>query len=176
MIALNPFQVKLKDIIISHASELNISANLNPVKLLATIAMKESKFGLIRRPRYERNYGPNTNSNSTYNKSIELQANFRLWGAWAAESYGSFQIMSQTAFELGFSKNGLMDNPSQLWLPDDSLGIKYVLKLLNNRILKPPYSLSQIADAYNSGTFIDKYVPEDYVEDFCSIYNNFNIF
>lgn len=67
--------------------------------------------------------------------------------------------MFVTAVELGF--NG---SPLDLW--KDEIAIKWVIKLINERIIgRGAKTLEEIADAYNSGNFRDSIVPEKYIAD-----------
>jgi hypothetical protein len=68
------------------------------------------------------------------------------------------QIMFTTARELGFT--GTPKN-----LEDDEVNIIWAIKYINARVYKrkPQATLSDVFDAYNSGSCLDLHIPERYV-------------
>jgi len=156
----------LQDIIAENASLLANTQGFDPVKILTALAMNESDMGINKRPRFEKSYCVGS---TMYQNDKDLRNNYNLWGAWACCSYSSFQIMFQTAWELGYR-----GTPANLW--DDSVAIVYVIRLLNHRILSKITScvnfLENVADAYNSGTFTDSIVPQDYIDKFVANYQS----
>ena len=148
-------QGKLRTLILNYAPGLNI-AWAEPVALLATLAEIESAFGLLALPKHEPafDYG-----GKFCNHELWLR-----WGAWSACSYSSFQIMFVTAHELGFTG-------SPVHLCDDETAIHWVLEYIRKRIIdRGCTSIEQFADAYNSGSFKDSFVPTEYVQKFVAIY------
>jgi len=154
----------LEKLIDQYAPLLNCHGNLDGKKILTALAYCESDYGQIRRPRFEKSYAP---GGYYYQRSPELRTNYSILGAWAACSYGSFQILFQTAYELGFR-----GSPVLLWIPEDAVGLQYVVELLNKRILPKAQKPQEIADAYNSGSFTDQIIPTDYINEFMDKYNN----
>lgn len=129
--------------------------------LLKAIAMNESSYGSYNLPRFEKAY--------SYNQK-GIYSNRDLWakyGDWAACSYSSFQIMYPTALELGF--NG---SPMDLW--KDSTAIYYVVELILRRtIRKGATTVQHVLDAYNSGTFKDNNIPQEYINKGMIAYQRF---
>lgn len=116
------------------------------LKALATV---ESSYGLNNIPRYEKAYD---RGGTYYNAALSMK-----YGAWAACSYSSWQIMFPTAVELGFS-----GSPEDLNC--DAIAIYWVMQYIEKRILnKGCTRLQDLFDAYNSGTFRDTNVPQQYI-------------
>lgn len=128
--------------------------------ILRAIAMNESAYGTYNVPKYEKAY----DLGGVYG-SKEL---WRKYGAWAACSYSSWQIMYPTALELGF--NG---SPADLWR--DGTAIYYVVELILRRsIRKGAKSIQDIFDAYNSGSFRDNIIPQEYIDRGVKNYKKFH--
>lgn len=127
--------------------------------LLRAIAMNESAFGTYNVPKHEKAY----DLGGVYgNKSLWAK-----YGAWAACSYSSWQIMYPTALELGF--NG---SPADLWR--DGTAIYYVVELILRRgIRKGATTVDQLFDMYNSGSFKDGIIPQVYIDKGVLNYNKF---
>ena len=137
-----------------HKSDLVMPEGIELDILLVAIAMVESSLTLNNIPRYEKSYGP---GGYYYKRSRTVRDYHRIWGGWAPCSYSSWQILYNTAVELGFR-----GSPHLLW--NDKIAIKYVIKYLDHRVMRRGASnLTQIADAYNSGNFWDKIVPNRYI-------------
>jgi transposase InsO family protein len=92
--------------------------------------------------------------------------NAELWGKFgedSAKSFSNWQIMFPVAWELGF--RGV---PADL--DNDTIAVRWVVELLNQRILRLSRkddgvaTLREILDAYNSGNPHDANVPEQYIE------------
>lgn len=150
--------MNLREIIVSHAPMLQPKVSwADAASLLAAIAEVESSFGLYNLPKHEKifDYG-----GKYFNRDL-----WEDWGAWAACSYSSFQIMFPVACELGFR-----GSPEDLW--NDDVAILWVLELIDRRILsKGAKTIEQFGDAYNSGSFTDSIVPMDYISKFVKAYN-----
>jgi len=124
--------------------------------LLCAIAEVESAFGKYNLPKHENSYD---HGGRWFNRLLWTK-----WGAWAACSYSSFQIMFPVAVELGFTG-------SPMELADDRVAIDWVIKYIEKRILRyMPTRIDQIADAYNSGSFRDYIIPYDYINKFLPAY------
>lgn len=136
--------------------------------LLKAIARVESSFGCFNIPKYERAF----DFNGAYFNN-EQRERWLKWGAWAACSYSSFQIMYTSAAELGFDKAPWNRSPADLM--DDAVAIIWVIELIKKRILsKGAQDIRQVFDAYNSGTFKDLIIPHEYIEKATKFYHEYN--
>lgn len=116
---------------------------------LKAIATVESSYGLNNVPKYEKAYD---RGGIYYNATLGMK-----YGAWAACSYSSWQIMFPTAYELGFQ-----GTPQDLC--NDAIAVYWVCMLIEKRILdKGATTLQELFDGYNSGSFRDKFIPQDYI-------------
>lgn len=159
---IRPTVDSLRGIIQVAANSLKVPDGVDPVLLLGTIAEIESGFGQYALPKYEKLYD--------FGEKYSDHAKWLKWGAWAACSYSSFQIMYPTACEFGFDSAPWNRNPMDLW--DDEIAVLFVVDLLNTRILgRGARNLFQIADAYNSGSFQDDVYPMEYINKFKVIYS-----
>jgi hypothetical protein len=133
------------------------------ISLLQTLALKESNYGSNNVPRYEPSYGPG----GPYYNVTHVQRLYSKYGKDSCCSYSSFQIMFITAWELGYK--GTPDKLAQ-----DDIAIEFVIKMINQRIMKyGPINLDKIFDAYNSGSFKDKYIPREYISEAKHYYKYF---
>lgn len=148
----------LKQIILKHGPLLTKKASwLDGVAALGALAEIESSFGEFNIPKYERAYDV---TGKYFNRELWLK-----WGAWAACSYSSWQIMYPVTVELGFS-----GTPIQLM--DDEIAVLWVLEYIDKRILaRGCNNLKHFADAYNSGSFRDANIPETYINRFLGAYS-----
>lgn len=124
--------------------------------MLWAISGNESSFGREREHvRAEPAYSP---GGRYYLQSPDLQAYYKRFGVLACASFGSFQIMSVTAKELGFA-----GNPAELM--NDETCAKWMATLITERFVKHQGAtkLYEILDAYNSGSWRDKMVPAQYI-------------
>lgn len=127
------------------------------VRLLWAIAGNESSFGQQREfVKYEPGYLP---SGYYYRNSIDIKGQFRRWGVLASSSFGSFQIMYQTAREVGYK-----DHP--ILLQNDKICAQWATTLILKRFVKAQHAetLRDIFDAYNSGNSHDSIVPQEYID------------
>lgn len=147
----------LRKLVLLHGAALSIKAPwANGVALLAALAEAESWFGVYNIPKYEPAYD---SGGRYFDHKLWMK-----WGSWAACSYSSWQIMYPVAIELGFD-----GRPQDLW--DDETAIHWVMEYIDRRILKRGCNtVEQFADAYNSGSFKDRNVPELYIEKFVGHY------
>lgn len=123
---------------------------------LQSLASVESNYGLYNIPKHERAYDQ---GGIYFNKQ-----QWARWGALAACSYSSWQIMYPVCVELGFTG-------SPLDLMQDEIAIYWVIEYIDRRIIQKGCSkLQDFADAYNSGSFRDKLVPTDYITKFMKYY------
>jgi hypothetical protein len=155
----------LDDLIDEHHQELLQSSGLDTRCLLHAIAQVETTHGARRlASKHEKGYcygstlytGPN---------GAALREQSHTYGCLAHSSFGSFQIMFITAYEMGF-RGDPVD------LRDDTVCLPFVIEMINRRILGryQRVTLTAFADAYNSGNPNDLNVPEDYIDDFQTAY------
>lgn len=131
------------------AGSLNAPPGLDPTLLLMALSLVESSGGFNNRPRVEPAYLPGGRYCD--------QALYGQYGDDAAASWGPLQVMYVTARELGFE-----GSPQELGQPAEC--VRMAVKLINRRIVgRGATTLEQIADAYNSGSFKDQIVPQDYI-------------
>jgi hypothetical protein len=105
-------------------------------------------------PRLEKSYCP---GGRYYSDRL-----WKLYGEDSAKSFSNWQIMFPTAHELGF--RGM---PTEL--DDDAVAIRWVVELLNRRIIRRArindqvVTLEEIFDGYNTGSPNDQFVNPEYV-------------
>lgn len=162
----------LRKIIELHAPGLRLKGlmfNAKPVegqRLLLAIAKVESSLGYWNVPRYEPGYGP---GGYYYKKAEHVRDLYNIWGAMAACSWSSWQLMYITAWELGYRAT-----PLDLWHDDDACA--WVVEFINRRILaRKPQSLAEVADAYNSGSFGDSNRPQRYIRKLIRAYEEVEV-
>lgn len=120
-------------------------------RLLWAIAGVESSYGAQREfARIEPAYQP---GGSMYRGSENVRALWHRYGALAACSYGTWQMMAATAAELGFS-----GHPWELQA-DEMLAPLVAAYLWRSKAR----TLREALDAYNSGSCRDRLIPEAYV-------------
>jgi len=151
-----------KSLIQVYAPHLNAPPGLNEEALLWALYFCERYTKGNREPRKEPAYAP---GGFYYERSQAVRAAYGLWGESATCSYSNFQLLYITAMELGYPG-------PPLGLDSDSVALPYVVALLNKRIFeKGATTLREVADAYNSGNFKDRIVPERYIQKFARMYN-----
>jgi len=143
-------KLHLSEICRTHGLVLEKSAPwLDGEILLKSIATVESSYGLNNIPKYEKAYD---RGGIYYNTTLGMK-----YGAWAACSYSSWQIMFPTATELGFTG-------TPIDLCNDAIAIYWVIEYIKKRALdKGATKIQEIYDAFNSGSFRDKFIPTDYI-------------
>ena len=145
----------------------NVCPNaINPRALVRALAEVESSFGTNCAPRHERAYDLRGKLHDANTPGGEALRGFRrVWGAWAACSYGPWQVMYAVARELGFNVT-----PVEL---AENIGLNGMVAsaLLRKRIFRevPTGSdrercLEIIGDSYNTGNSRDANIPSDYIE------------
>lgn len=150
-------RARLVDLILARAPDLDLPGELRPEALLGAIAWQESQLGLVAGARVEPAYLPRRRfaGGGLYRRHVV--ALVTVYGDAAAASWGAFQIMFPTAWELGY-RGAPWD------LDDDEAGIYWTIKYIRRRALeRGAITVEQIADAYNSGTHLDRFVPDVYV-------------
>lgn len=136
------------------------AGDVNGTALLAALAWKESSFGRDGgHPRIEPAYRPNGALHRAH-----VPALYALYGDCAAASWSSWQIMFPTAVELGYA-----GEPWGLW--EDRTAVLWVIAYIERAVKRGAATVEQIADAYNSGSHKDRFVPEAYVRGLRSHYD-----
>jgi len=152
----------IKGLIEEWAQHLKTPESLEPKCLLWALYFCEKYNSQNRVPRFEKAYAP---GGYYYERSLEVRKEYNTWGRDAACSYSNFQILYNTARELGY------DGPP-LPLDRDSIALPYVVWYLNIRIFKKGATTpGEVADAYNSGSYQDANKPEAYIKKFIRNYN-----
>lgn len=153
----------IKACIRTHMHMLILPDDIDPFKLLWAICGEESSFGQNVKKRYEPIYGP---GGKYYNQSLRIQQDYKLYGKDACSSWGPWQIMYPTARELGFKKS-----PYELHGMEES--IPYVIKYINKRAIeRGAKTVTEIADAYNTGTHRDNIHNYKYEREVKAIYDS----
>jgi hypothetical protein len=127
---------------------LNVPIGINGVCLLWALAGNESSFGASCAPRHELGY--------CYGHKYFDASYTHEWGCLAHCSFSPWQIMATNA--KGFTPLELLDDPEK--------AIQATVGFLNRQILgaEKAATLSEIADAYNSGNWRDAIVPQEYID------------
>src|SRR5262252_7951217 len=146
--------IDLLESVAAHVAQLAVPADVNGTALLLAIADNETSGGT--RAAASKHENAYCYSGPYFNKQLaELS---REWGCAAHSSWGPWQIMYITAVEAGYS-----GDPVALRSADASL--PFVIETLNRRVFKRLFfvTLSDIFDAWNSGTARDHIIPSEYI-------------
>jgi hypothetical protein len=130
---------------------------VDPGLVLWAIAGNESRHGALREfVRTEPGYLPDGHY---YRRSASLRQHYARWGCLASASFGTWQIMYETAFEMGFRGHPIE-------LQQDACSVNHAIALIEKRFMAGgATTLAEVLDAYNSGTHKDRVVPEKYIKD-----------
>jgi len=150
----------------------NISSTINKPALLCAIADNESSFGDDCNPRLEASYIRGSvrkylgiDPTGRHGKWYEAEP-WEAWGILSAMSHGPTQIMGTVLWGLGYK-----DNPA--YLGEDvgvQVAVQYTVAYINARA-NGAQTVEQVADAYNSGSYKDRFVPQAYVNAFKQNYD-----
>jgi hypothetical protein len=134
-------------------------AGLDGVRILWALSGNESSFGANLDPRHEDIY-----CTGKYSKNPDIVRLTAKFGHAAHSSWGPWQIMLS---------NCSPDTSPQDMASLDRSALETVT-FINRRIFKyeKAATLEAIADAYNSGDWRDRIVPEKYIADFLHYYND----
>lgn len=114
-------------------------------KLLHAIKQVESSGGIDKRDRYESGVDKQLRNRFDRLGNNIKQALKKYGFRRVATSYGPYQILASTAYDLGFT--GAPED-----LRDENLSKQYVLKLISNNINSPRTSkVEDVISAYNAG-------------------------
>jgi hypothetical protein len=122
--------------------------------LLRAIADVESSYGQNSNPRHEPAY---CHGGKYYHVVLT-----KLYGCAAHSSYGPWQVIYPTAYELGF-----FGAPEELANPETNC--LYAVRYLNARAAKAT-TLEQLARCYNGGNIHAKAVPQSYIDKLTAAY------
>lgn len=142
----------LADIIRLNAAGLRPPTGIQPEAILLALADVESSGGTNNVPKHEPAYDY---GGYYWKRAPHVRAEVRRWGAFAACSYSSWQILHILACEVGYDGDPVA-------LRDDGAAIPWVVKALNLRIFdKGALTVRDVGDGWNSGSFKDtNMVPE----------------
>lgn len=123
--------------------------------ILWAIAGNETLFGCYRKfVRQEAAFLPD---GKFYKNSDVLQNEYKKYGVLASSSIGTWQIMYISAYEIGYRLH-------PIFLQVNSIAVEWVVSFINKRILSRGATIiDEIFDAYNSGSFKDKFIPAQYI-------------
>lgn len=129
---------------------LKLPADLDGARLLWALAGNESSFGVESNPRHEAAY--------CHGGKYFDAARTKAWGCLAHCSFGAWQVMYAN-FVPAISPLDILQQPE--------LVAGACVQLIQNRITgaEKATTIEEIADAYNSGDWRDKNVPEQYIAD-----------
>jgi hypothetical protein len=165
---------------------------LNRERLLAALCRQESTGWKDRRPNFEpafylRGKFANLELINRWQTGVE-PALYEAIGLLVASSLGPWQIMFPVAVELGFT-----GHPCEL--ADPAVNIEFAIRYVNQRCLAKGLKdqaaggdetgdgqvteddlVKQIADAFNSGTHLDRWKPEAYMDQVLAYYHSPTLF
>ena len=145
-------------------------------RLLATIAAVESGSGINNFPRLEKSFLPEGARHTAQGRIVigtgryvtaELLEKYRQYGPAVACSFSPWQIMYATALQEGFS-----GAPWDLWNP--TVAEPVVRKHLRRILASGADTPEKVADAWNSGSWKDKFRPTDYIVKFMKVWEKLN--
>lgn len=143
----------------SCSSNLSVPPGMEQKAILAAITLPETNWGeRWQAGLFEAAY---YRGGKWYNAAHVRKA-VQQYESLASCSYGPWQLLYISALELGYSGHptGLMD---------PAVSCPFVVKYLNTRC-KNPTRPEDYADAYNSGTNTDRFIPVDYTRIFMEGY------
>jgi|SRR5262245_33123208 len=147
------------DSAINHwAPQLHVgSSSVIPWAALKAIAHVETNYGArglatLHEPAYC--YG-----GLYYKGSADLQRLSVTFGCLAHQSYGPWQLLFMTAYELGYRGDPVI-------LREPNVCAEYAVKLLNVRTLDKiiEATVEDVFDAWNSGHARDRFIPAEYIK------------
>lgn len=144
---------------------------VNAQALLSAVCSNESDFGKDCNPRLEASYLrgsvrkylgiDSTGANGRYYSPASWSA----WGMYSACSHGPTQIMGATLWDLGYQ-----DDPTAL-VRDPNLAMIWTIKYIKARA-QGATTVEEVADAYNSGSFRDRFQPLSYMQEMQQNYDH----
>ena len=143
--------------------------------LLTAIAHVETSSGRNNWPRIERSYLPLGSRWTVQGHIIEgtganvneiVRERLQRWGMASAASWGPWQILYHTAADRGYT-----GPPSGLH--EAEVSMTWVIRQLQLIMRRGADTVSQIADAWNSGTHRDHIVPHHYMAQLVRAYDDY---
>lgn len=133
---------------LKYGPELHVPAGVAGPQLLWALSGNESSFGAHCPPKHEDGY--------CYGHKYYDAGYSQSWGCLAHCSFSPWQIMATNARQ--YTPLELMQDPEKALIT--------VVSHINRKILaaQKAATLSEIADAYNSGNWRDAIVPQDYID------------
>lgn len=156
----------------ANGSQLS-TVQLDGPRLLMAIAMIESSGGMNNYPNFEPYWVP---AGTVFTIEGKIQRGrhplsnqlvvdrYADHGMASGCSFSAWQILYHTAADMGFK-----DKPWKLW--DNKVAIHWVVKRLKKLEKQGAVSIEQFADAWNSGSFKDKIIPERYIKEVSEAYH-----
>jgi hypothetical protein len=138
-------RLEIESAIHQHYKWMVRPSGMDRYRFLLSIAGVESSFGLQNKPRLELAY---TLNGAYGKKSPQLQRQIGLYGSDASCSWGPWQILYITAFELGYK--GAPKN-----LTDPFTSIPYVIAFFNKWIALEAKTIEELAECWNHGDYRD---------------------
>lgn len=166
----------LAELIAAQGRHLKTPPGIDAARLLGALALVESSGGHDRAPRFEPAYGPD---GRYFAHSDLVKRLYRDFGAHAACSYSSWQILYVTAVELGYAgvPGCLFEDGSALGLCNDQVALGMVMRYIEARAFgRGALAVSAVADAYNSGNHLDDNRPEPYIAKVSAAYQTLEHF
>lgn len=146
-----------------YGKTLTLPVGIDGVALMQAIADVESTYGANAVPRHEKVY----DWGGRYCEPIQL----RMWGSWAACSYGPWQVMWSNIVAAGIPATPMLAHT------DASVTANAAAWLINHRIVPSlpaggdiEQAVRAIGDAYNSGSCKDDNYPSAYMGKLWSAY------
>ena len=150
----------------------SINTDLDGAKLLMAIAAIESSGGVNNYPNFEPYWVPEGTAFTIEGKiqqgrhpvsNPRVVDRYEAHGMASGCSFSSWQILYHTAADMGFK-----GQPWELW--DDKVAVEWVVRRLNKLAKQGAKSIEQFADAWNSGSFKDRIIPERYIKEVSEAY------
>lgn len=132
---------------------------INGFAVLWAIGGVESSFGTRAVPKFEKAY--------SYGGKYQNLDLLRKHGDLAACSLGPWQIMYPNVYQITYGEV----NPLHMYEPTTALLVTAIW-MQKNIIGKGAKTIEEIADAWNSGSHRDSFIPTEYIAKVKSIYND----
>lgn len=154
---------------------LNPHPTVDLERLLIALAMQESANGLNNCPRFEPSYMPKglpftiqgrVVVGTGRNFTAVAKPRWDKWGLASSASYSRWQILYHTAADMGH-----LGPPWELW--NDETARRWVVARLNQIAAGPAIeTVENFADAWNSGSYRDRYEPTEYMREVRAHYDS----
>lgn len=132
---------ELKNLAKFHSSELDIPKGENAWAFLWALCVQESDGGVVNVSRNEPAYSP---GGIYFKKSKTLSFLYEKYGSLVCASYGPWQMLFITAYELGYK-----EHPAYLW--SGFVSLPWVVTYLNKAKAQGANTIELLAASYNGG-------------------------